>query len=639
MLVPMIAAAILAAAAVYFAYHPSALIWSLSFGADLSPEARILWIGFGGVAFLLPLLLLASRGKDRWLPRIRPGGPPAMVLIGAAAFLVFYLLRSRNHFLGDGWLITTFIEREGVPMETRPGMGTLWIQRLGFLVLRRFGVGVETYLILFACLAGALYVLLLVRWARIAGGAGPAGTPRGSRLLLAAVPLTAGFMQIYFGYVENYPLVHLFLLLYLIEGTHALLSGRHPWTALAFFGLALLSHWGAIVFFPSLFVLLARKKPEGEGRSPLRFLPEATIILFLLLLPPTLAQFRILLPPLPWYRVSTRTPYGILSIEYVRQCLNFALLLVPAASLLFLVSRRRKEPDPAAEGPLRFLRTAALAGIAFALVMRPFLGPRDWDLFSLFAPPVALWAAFRARRRLEGRRILPAGLFAAGIGLFFLAPWVLGNRDPEAGARRVVRMIEEDPNHYRGKRPLASSLAWVMVERDAGEVGFELLQHVIRKRPDDAVAQANLGILYFQRGEYEEARPHLAEALRSAPELSQPIFYLGATEFMLQRTDLGEMAFREYLHRNPGNLSAESYLGRALMWRGEWEEALEHLLVAHEALPNEADLNFWIARTLDELGRREEARAYAGRALAADPNHQGALRLRSKIAGGSSEKR
>lgn len=629
--VPMLAAALLAAAAALFAFRPSALVWALSFGADLTPEARVLWIGFGVLVFLPPLLLLASRGENRWLPRIRPGGRWTSALLGGVALLLFFLLRSRNHFLGDGWLITTFIEREGVPMETRPGMGTLWLQRIGWLALRRFGLDVESYLVLFACLVGALYVLLLVRWARIAEGPDFQGSPPGARLLLAAVPLTAGFMQIYFGYVENYSLVHLFLLLYLIEGVRVLRSGGPPWAAFFLFSLAAAAHWGASVFFPSLLVLFLRKGPRS---SPVRFLPEAALLL-LFLLPPTLAQLHRLWAPVPWYRFTDGTPYGIFSVEYSRQCLNFALLLVPGALLLFLVPPSRGGDGHSGDGTLRFLRTAALAGIAFALVMRPFLGPRDWDLFSFFAPPVALWAAYRARRRLPPRKVLPAALFAAGIGLFFLAPWVLGNRDPVAGARRVVRMIEEDPNHYRGQRPLASALAWVMVERGVGEVGFELLRHAVVKRPDDAVAQANLGILHFQREEYEEARPHLAAAVRTAPELAQPIFYLGATEFMLQRTDLGENAFREYLLRNPRNPSAESYLGRTLMWRGEWEEALEHLSAAHESLPKEADLNYWIARTLVELGRVEEARGHLGVALAGNPSHPGALRLRARLAGGS----
>jgi tetratricopeptide (TPR) repeat protein len=63
------------------------------------------------------------------------------------------------------------------------------------------------------------------------------------------------------------------------------------------------------------------------------------------------------------------------------------------------------------------------------------------------------------------------------------------------------------------------------------------------------------------------------------------------------------------------------------MMKGKWEEALEHLLVSHRALPDNADLNAWIGLALTRLERKEEAAPYLRRALETDPKREDARRL------------
>lgn len=631
MLLMMIAAFLLAAVLGYGAYHPSTVVWAISNGADLSPEGRVAWIVWGVAALLVTGLVADPARARRFLPRIRSLGPWSPLAFGALAGLLFFLLRSHNHFLGDGWLLVTFLERVSDVIPHRPGMGTLWLQRLQFLLVRRVGADPETSLALFACVLGAGYVAIALAWAR-SFGEELRGKSRGAGLLLAGALLTAGSMQLFFGYVENYALVHVLLLAYLVEGALSLMRGRTPFFALLLFAAACFSHWAAFIFFPSVvMLLLGWVRGRDPSRALFRRIPEACVAL-LFVVPPTLSQLQIRRMPVPWVSRPGVMSAGMFSPEQFLHILNLAFLLVPAAALLLLVPRSREGRGEPADRATRFFRIAALSGIAFALVMRPFLGPRDWDLFSFFAPPFALWAGLRAFGRLDDRRVLPVGALVALVGVFTLAPWVLGNRTVERGARRVTRMVWDDPNHFRGAKPAAASLAWVMVERGAGEQGFELLRHTTDVRPDDAVAQANLGILYFQRGEYDLAKPHLAEAVKLRPGLSQPIYYLGATEFMLKKTDLGEAAFREYLLRDSENPSAESYLGRILMWRGEWGEALGHLMIARRVLPKEPDLNGWIARTLSELGRWTEALEYVDRSLAVDPHNDTALRVRQRFA-------
>ncbi|RPJ41636.1 MAG: tetratricopeptide repeat protein, partial [Candidatus Latescibacterota bacterium] len=408
---------------------------------------------------------------------------------------------------------------------------------------------------------------------------------------------------------------------------------RSPLLATLFFALMALSHWATVALSPALLFLWMERGGRIFARLPRR-LPEIGAAL-VFLLPTTLSEARLFYIAQPWTAHGGYAPYGILSKAYLLLRANFALLLVPVPILLFLF--RLGEPGRTGEGApplLRFLRTAALSAIAESAAIRAFLGPCDWDLFSFFAGPVALWAAARAATRAREEDLRPLALLAAAVGLFTLAPWVIGNTSVEGGAKRVARMVHDDPQHYVGRKPRAVALAWVMAERGAPETAFALFRHVAEKRPDNAIARADLGILYFQRGMYREAAPHLEEAVRLDPSLDPPLYYLGAVRFHMKEGDFGEDALRRFLDRVPGNPSAESYLGRVLLLDARWEEALGHLLGAYRALPGNADLNAWIALALVRLGRIDEARSHVERALRTDPDHADARRLLDEVRDG-----
>lgn len=82
---------------------------------------------------------------------------------------------------------------------------------------------------------------------------------------------------------------------------------------------------------------------------------------------------------------------------------------------------------------------------------------------------------------------------------------------------------------------------------------------------------------------------------------------------------MGEAHYWFVLSNNPDDPTAAGELGRVLMWRGEWEGAKRLLLVSHNALPDDPDVNTWLGRTCYALGERGEAIRYLKRALALDP--------------------
>ncbi|RPJ48431.1 MAG: hypothetical protein EHM19_02035, partial [Candidatus Latescibacterota bacterium] len=237
-----IGAILLFAAFAFFSLRPSTALWSLSSGADLPAVARAASILLGALAlasaFLLPKTERASSraGDFPLLGRARRLGPIPWVLLSALLLFLFLAMRSRNHFLGDGWLVVTLLERDSDPIVGRPGMGTLLVHRSLFRLIRGHGVGEERVFAVLSSAAGVVYVLLALRWARVVQ---PIVAPRrpAAALLLAAPPLTIGTMQLFFGYVENYALAHLFLFAFLVEGSLCLARRRSPLLATLFFAL------------------------------------------------------------------------------------------------------------------------------------------------------------------------------------------------------------------------------------------------------------------------------------------------------------------------------------------------------------------------------------------------------------------
>jgi len=627
----ILAAVVLFGAALFFGGHPSSHLWALSNGADLPVPLRMIWMVWGAVVIAVATgLTRASREEESAKrKRFEPSGM-VLAVAGLVLFALFFLLRSRNHFLGDGWMVITLLENEDLPVVNRAGIGTVWAYRLIFQLLRGAGVPDEWAFALPACAAGVVYGWIVLRWVRFVADRFP--KLRSASLLLAAVPLTAGTMQLYFGYVETYVLAHIFLAAFLVEGGIALIRReRSVVPALLFFVLAVFAHWVVITILPAVIFLLLERWP-GAPRNLKRLFPAAAVI-FVLLVGPTLSQLRIVYFFIPWIVVG-RAPYGILSGDHLLLSANFLLLLVPVPLVLLAAWWRGGSRDrETANGVIPFFRSACLSAAAFAFAEHPALGPRDWDLLSFFVVPLTLWIPLRIAVAVRSRDDLPLGALVLGMGLFFLAPWVIGNRTIAGGAERVARMVRHDPYHFRQNPPRISGLAWLMVERGAGEVGFDLYQYATGLFPENPIVRTNMGILYWQRGEYEKAKPHFETAVRIDPGLGPAVYNLGTVRFHLREGDLGESEFRRFLKSQPDNPSASSYLGRVLLWQKRYDEALTHFLVAHRSLPNNADLNVWIAQALTRLGRSAEAVSHLERAVAADPSREDVKKLLDEIGG------
>jgi hypothetical protein len=424
------------------------VFWGLGHAALVPLWLRVL-LGLVPVAATLPrtgdLLagwLAPAARRAEGLFRRFPGPAWAGAGIGSAA--VFWMLRDRNLALGDSEhlikAVTWYVHFEGWHLTFDEALELLLHSAVYRLFLAAgFPGAAETAFALTSVLAGGFFVTVLLLLVRQLGGTAL------QRLALLALALSGGYVQLFFGHVENYTMVAFLMLLYLYLGVRFLREpGRGLFPPAALLSVAVSFHLLAGWLYPSLLWLwwTGRGRRDQSGK---RSDGGLTALFAGVVLPLAAAfglcrlagfgserfgethlaamKFVFLLGP-----EYEHFQYGFLSPAHLLDALNqLWLAALPAifALLYAVLHRGGGEQQRRPGGEAGFALTAAIALQCFALCWNPDLGAlKDWDLFAAaglgwtFAALVLL-----SRRGVPARPIL---VFAI-CGLLFTVPWVVGN--------------------------------------------------------------------------------------------------------------------------------------------------------------------------------------------------------------------
>lgn len=188
---------------------------------------------------------------------------------------------------------------------------------------------------------------------------------------------------------------------------------------------------------------------------------------------------------------------------------------------------------------------------------------RDPSIAEILAPPGA-----ELYRTLAAMRIEKAVPFPS-------SPEIEPRLDVAAAQLRAMHyddvekttraILERAPDH-----PLATEwLGLARLHLGAHDEGLELLRKAIRLDPKSAEFQYNLGL----RGSGDEALVALQRAVALRPNFVLAWFHLGE----MQRGDAAIAAYRRTLEIDPRFTRAYLAVGRALLARGDREEAMRYL--------------------------------------------------------------
>ncbi len=652
-------------------FLPGPYAWGFNHFAYLPGWVFGVWLA---AALLLGTLLLPAVQRaacDRLagsLPRFlfeRRWVPWALTAIAGGLFL---LLRERSFFMGDGYLVGELVDR-GVPFRAFDNLDYL----LHFQIYKRLGQGGARFSSFdlyrgSAILAGMLAV---ATWLRLAGRL--SWSPW-RKVTVVGLLFFAGPAALFFGYVESYSFLFLFLTAFLLCGL-LVLEGRAPlWLAATFFGLGLAFHLTALFTAPALLVLAWR----APGRPMARRVREALgppMLLFVVAVLLHIAEGY----DASWFRheflegknaqsiwIPLAQGRGLLTAYHWKDLFNLALITAPVCLLVVLAAGRRLRS--CAREPRYLFLLVQIVSLAFISVAvdRKLGGARDWDLLAAHSAGLILLAAMllpgntpggadeaagpvpavpasrgrgknRERGRERGReggartsRVLldrphPVVSLALGVSLLVGMPWVVLLHWEDRSILRFVDIAADFPDFPRGYAYEEVGKYY----RKAGDLdrAQALYEKAVATNPSHARIRILLGSIYYARENYDAAEKQYLVANQLDPKNYMAVEMLGQVGMKRERFEDAWGWFQNLVELQPQKATSWEYYGFAASRSKRWEQAIYGFGKAIELDPAAMGVHrHEIGIALAQLGRYEEA-ADTFQAILARPDPRQETRL------------
>jgi hypothetical protein len=540
---------------------------------------------------------------------LKHGGPRVdvvLTVIAVASVVVFTGLRTSTNLLGDGQLIAQSYDAawegndrvimrsvEAIVLEEQIAPGaTLMYYGAAKVITRFFDKGPVWGIRLFNCLLGALFVYIVLGFLRH----GPFSPE--IRLWLLVLALFSTFIQLFFGYVENYTPLVFTGFLYVLAGFLLLHDRSRIWIVILLFLITFYTHIQAVLFAPSLVYLIVWRVAKSRRKVVERH--GAVVLIVLTVLVAIAAVFT----PFGQYYLPLKADeqsYGLFSPVHLVDVLNEILMLMPIVPVFLVmawINRRIARSDGTGEkgssatgwfamrSEWQFVLVMLVPCLVYLFLFKPEIGmARDWDLFtmtSLALVPLTLLIINRFFRltRLQAA----AGSFSSPAIVIYLVlgvAWIGINASPARSTARFARILEYDRTHA-------------------------------------SYAYENLSIFYYDNGNLEKA----VEMIEIACDISRnPRQYVRLAMYYSEQNRIGEATdlMRQTLARHPDFGKARFYLISLLEKQNLIDELYDVAVEGTKYHPDDAIYWFYVGEVSLHKGRIEEGIAAHRKCLTLNP--------------------
>ncbi len=206
---------------------------------------------------------------------------------------------------------------------------------------------------------------------------------------------------------------------------------------------------------------------------------------------------------------------------------------------------------------------------------------------------------------------LPPQKLADAVGKLRLAHQQMMARDWDA----AERLAKEALGIWDGMNAAQRMLGVIYLQRGQFDQSVLMLERALQTDPFSTETLVNLATASMQRGQLERAEDLLLTALQLMPESFTSQVNLGLLYLLWARYDQSAEHFEEALKIMPDNTGVRNNLGVSLLRIGRYEEARKHFDYIVRMLPDrpEAYFNMAIVYTLER--NNDEAMAWIRRAL------------------------
>jgi tetratricopeptide (TPR) repeat protein len=536
-------------------------------------------------------------------------------IIAGLSALVFWFLRMPTHFLGDGLEVISNVS-EFNPVIHK--WTETWSIRLihfiaGLLPYEGDQSGEYAYGIV-SVVSGSitLFTFFILAY--------ELGTSTIDRLFIFCLLSFAGWMLLFFGYAENYPIIWPFVASYLIMGIRYIKGKCSLIWPMALLILLIMLHLQMFFYALSCLPLFVCR---GIGAKAYRKNRRLVWIIFAVVAISCMAlsiikyvksiSFSIhFLPP---FTGRPATPdYAIFSLEHLMDIVNEWRLLIPLLPFLLIMGLWQwKSTRKDSIG--HFLAWFSVGGIIMLLILDPKLGMiRDWDLFALTGLGPCLYLS----RRVLISNMLPTNLLPALslLALVLTFPFVATNVSYQPSIDYFRYALEQDPERSRPGFALLRGF----YQYHNQPIQAKSIHDIIDKRfPEVKLYQQAHD--WLNKGYYNQSMT-LAQSLIRKDPYSGEGYYLRGLNYLHQNnpkaaiSDLGLV-----LELSPYDYLAHLSIARAYEAIGQHRQMMEHLRKTQDLRPNGIVVLQALSMAFLKQNRYDSSLTYALKLLDQDQNN------------------
>ncbi|MCK5124841.1 MAG: hypothetical protein KAR42_01155 [candidate division Zixibacteria bacterium] len=479
---------------------------------------------FAGRAFAsLSEFLFAHHPRVRWS------------IVGLASIAIFWLLKPELFWLGDSYSVAANIGNDLPVIYKWSEIGAIYIANFigGLLPGQSEEVARLAYAII-AVISGGASVYLFF------GIASELSEDNQSRLMSWCVMIFGGWIVLFFGYTENYPVLWPLILGYIYSAIQYLKGKNLLIVPAMFLIMALIIHLQALFFTLSFMALMF-----SRGRGAKFYYQFKKIIwlgLFIIFCAGVFSFIRLYMNSLEFklYLIPFFTPhapsidYTLFSLAHLFDGLNLLWLMSPILPLLIILGWKYRKELLKSKTDL-FFGLMTMGGIVFLFIIDPKLGMgRDWDLFALTALMPTLWLIRKTLNQLQSN-YFPA---IAVLCIVLTFPFVSVQLQEKPAIDNYQYMLAQDiersrtglvilKNYYSENSNFAAAdslervlvnsfpphilvpLAYNYMDNGRLQAAKEIIDSIVYLNPYSTESLSLLGMYYFKIGQYQKALPYL----------------------------------------------------------------------------------------------------------------------------------
>ncbi|MFH2036245.1 MAG: hypothetical protein ABIJ45_07580 [Candidatus Zixiibacteriota bacterium] len=414
--------------------------------------------------------------------------------------VIFIIFLAPTHFLGDGytWLDNLTGQRSTIFKWSESGSTSILSFIQNFLGEKNKQTGLLAFQIV-SVTSGAITIWF---YFEIAGLISSEST---KRFLIFISLLISGTLLLFFGYVENYPILFPFIFAFFYFAIKYAKKDTGIIGATIFLILAIIIHLQSAIFIPGLIYLYfcnpsgqkLFKKYKAYFYLSIIIILTAGLYIFYKKYTTNLYFENIFLPLFNGKPIYPE--YSLLSGRHLIDIINQLLLISPLLPLFAILSIKNWRKS-LADKTSAFLILISISSLLFLLIIDPKLGmPRDWDLFAMTGIGVMLLFIYRITDP-ACKKIKPYSFSLLLIALLAITPFLIVSLNTSCSLKQMRYIIELDK-----EKSLSSIITLRNYHRDNGNKNAADSANMLFNLYNQNERKINQAFKALDDGNYEQA--------------------------------------------------------------------------------------------------------------------------------------